>query len=80
MEQLEAFDKDEDDVGTSKKSRRSSNKSLGSAIDKNERKAVLHLDAIASWVAHSLCDGDVPIDEIHIELVDLIVHSVKSMP
>lgn len=80
MEQLEAFDKDEEEVGTSKKTRRSSNKSLGSAIDTNERKAVLHLDAIASWVAHSLCDGDIPIDEIQIELADLIVHSVKIMP
>jgi cohesin complex subunit SA-1/2 len=80
MEQLEAFDKDEEDVDTSKKSRRSSNKSLGSAIDSNERKAVLHLDAIASWVAHSLCDGDVPIEEIQIELADLIVNSVKNMP
>jgi hypothetical protein len=80
MEQLEAFDKDEEDVDTYKKSSRISNKSFGSVFDSNERKAVLHLDAIASWVANSLCDGDVPIVEIQIELVDLIVNSVKNMP
>jgi len=83
MEQLEAFDEDDESIEAEKgkKSRHSTgSQTLASTIDSSERRAVLHLDAIASWVAHSLCDGDIPIDEVQIELADLVVFSIRAMP
>ena len=37
-------------------------------------------DAIASWVAHELTDGQVPIEKIQIHLVNHIVQSLCQIP
>jgi len=64
LEQLEAFDGD----GENEKAA------------PNERKRAQQLDAIASYAAHSLTSGPVPIDKIHVEAADLLVKSLRQMP
>jgi len=74
MEQLEEFDDGDEDDGKGKK-----RKSNGSP-NKSDRRAAQRLDAIASWAAHTLTDGDVPLDKIQIDLVKHLVDSLRSMP
>jgi len=64
LDQLEAFD----DGGENEKA----------APD--ERKRAQQLDAIASYAAHTLTNGPVPIDKIRVEVCDLLVKSLRSMP
>jgi cohesin complex subunit SA-1/2 len=64
LEQLEAFD----DGGENEKAA------------PNERKRAQQLDAIASYAAHTLTNGPVPIDKIHVETADLLVKSLREMP
>ena len=71
MEQLEEFDDADADAGKSKKRR---------ASTRSDRRVAQRLDAIASWAAHTLTDGDVPIDKIQIKLVDHLVNSLRDMP
>lgn len=66
MEQLEEFDDKE----------KEDNNNPASSSD---RRSASQLDAIASWAAHTLTDGNVPIDKIKIHLVDYIVISLRSM-
>ena len=64
LEQLEAFDE-------------------GGENDKaapNERKRAQQLDAIASYAAHTLTNGKVPIDKIRVDEVDILVRSLRDMP
>mmetsp|Transcript_4325 Transcript_4325/g.8293 ORF Transcript_4325/g.8293 Transcript_4325/m.8293 type:complete len:1621 (+) Transcript_4325:123-4985(+) len=72
MEQLEEFD--EGDDKSSKK-----RKSLDNP-QPSDKKAAQRLDAIASWAAHTLTDGNVPLDKIQIGLVSHLVHSLRDMP
>lgn len=67
-EQLEAFDEDENNK---------QNRKGGKAL---ERWTVQRLDAIASWCAHSLTDGSIPMEKIRIELADQLVFSLREMP
>mmetsp|Transcript_24504 Transcript_24504/g.36303 ORF Transcript_24504/g.36303 Transcript_24504/m.36303 type:complete len:1119 (+) Transcript_24504:1970-5326(+) len=91
MEQLEAFDEgadedqeeedEEDDEEDNSPKNISSGKSRStSTADAAERRAAQRLDALASWAAHTLTDGPVPIDKIQVDLADFIVQSVRSMP
>lgn len=64
IEQLEAFD----DGGENEKAA------------PNEHKRAQQLDAIASFAAHTLTNGPVPIDKIHVKVVDLLVKSLREMP
>jgi hypothetical protein len=64
LEQLEAFD----DGGENDKAA------------PNERKRAQQLDAIASYVAHTLTNGPVPIDKIQVKAADLLVKSLREMP
>lgn len=64
IEQLEAFD----DGGENEKAA------------PNEHKRAQQLDAIASFAAHTLTNGPVPIDKIQVKLVDLLVKSLREMP
>ena len=75
MEQLEEFDDGDEEEKESSKKRKSS----GSAKT-SDRSTAQRLDAIASWAAHVLTNGDVPIDKIKIELVDHLVQSLRLMP
>jgi len=74
MEQLEEFDDGEEDAVKRKK--RKSSGTLGTS----DRRIAQRLDAIASWAAHTLTDGEVPIDKIQIHLVDYLVNSLRDMP
>jgi len=65
LDQLEAFD---DEDGENEK-----------AVP-DERKRAQQLDAIASYAAHTLTNGPVPIDRIRVEAVDLLVKSLREMP
>ena len=64
IEQLEAFD----DGGENEKAAPS------------EQKRAQQLDAIASYAAHTLTNGPVPIDKIQVQVVDLLVKSLRDMP
>jgi cohesin complex subunit SA-1/2 len=75
MEQLEEFD-DGDDEGNDKGKKR---KSLDNS-QPSDKKAAQRLDAIASWAAHTLTDGDVPLENIQIHLVNHLVNSLRDMP
>jgi hypothetical protein len=74
MEQLEEFDEGDAEEG-SKKKRKSVNN-----LNISDRKISQRLDAIASWAAHTLTDGEIPIDKIRINLVDHLVESLRDMP
>ena len=83
LEQLEAFDEgeedsDEEDVVAAARRRRG--KESTSASDSSDRRIAQRLDAIASWCAVLLTDGDVPIDHIRVERSDYLVHSLRAMP
>ncbi len=80
MEQLEDFDDGDDDgdmedIDEAKKKKR---KLVPSNV--SDRRMAQRLDAIASWAAHTLTAGKVPIEKIRIHLVDYLVHSLRSMP
>jgi Cohesin len=75
MEQLEEFD-DGDDEGDGKSKKR---KSLDNTPP-SDKKAAQRLDAIASWAAHTLTDGNVPLEKIQIDLVHHLVNSLRDMP
>lgn len=64
IEQLEAFD----DGGENEKAA------------PNEHKRAQQLDAIASFAAHTLTNGPVPLDKIQVKVVDLLVKSLREMP
>ena len=64
LEQLEAFD----DGGENEKAQ------------PNERKRAQQLDAIASYAAHTLTNGPVPIDKVEVKVADLLVKSLRDMP
>ncbi len=74
MEQLEEFE-DGDEVEENSKKRKSNGTPRAS-----DRMVAQRLDAIASWAAHTLTDGEVPIDKIQIHLVDHLVNSLRDMP
>ena len=76
MEQLEEFDEGNEDADEKGKKRRTS--ADHSKI--SDRKIAQRLDAIASWAAHTLTDGEIPIDKIRINLVDHLVDSLRDMP
>ena len=83
LEQLEAFDEgeedsDEEDVVAAARRRRG--KESTSASDSSDRRIAQRLDAIASWCAVLLTDGDIPIDKIRVKLSDYLVHSLRAMP
>jgi len=71
MEQLEAFDEGGDEK--TKKMKNNVSESM-------ERCVSLRIEALASWLAHTLSDGPIPIDNIKIDLVDYVVHSLREMP
>lgn len=73
MEQLEEFDEDDE---ADEKYVKGRNVSTGSS----DRTSAARLDAIASWAAHTLADGNVPIDKVRIHLVDHIIESLRTMP
>eukprot|EP00986_Skeletonema_menzelii_P009966 scaffold4669_cov108-Skeletonema_menzelii.AAC.3 len=62
LDQLEAFDDDNE------------------GSESSERKRAQQLDAIASYAAHAMTNGPVPIDKIKIEVADFIVQSLREMP
>ena len=72
MEQLEPFEEDSDVADNRKKSKATNLESV-------ERLATQRLDALASWLASSLTDGPVPLDNIRIELTDFLVVSLRNM-
>eukprot|EP00586_Coscinodiscus_wailesii_P000063 CAMPEP_0172480390 /NCGR_PEP_ID=MMETSP1066-20121228/5488_1 /TAXON_ID=671091 /ORGANISM="Coscinodiscus wailesii, Strain CCMP2513" /LENGTH=1957 /DNA_ID=CAMNT_0013241639 /DNA_START=101 /DNA_END=5974 /DNA_ORIENTATION=+ len=73
MEQLEAFDEDDDNENATV----ARNKGLG---ESQERQNALRLDALASWLAHTLTDGPVSMADLQIDLANYLVYSVKTMP
>jgi cohesin complex subunit SA-1/2 len=46
----------------------------------NQSQKVHQIDAIASWVAHGLCDGNIPLDNIRVHLTDYVIQSLSKMP
>eukprot|EP00957_Ditylum_brightwellii_P095227 7253100-Ditylum_brightwellii.AAC.1 len=73
MEQLEKFDDDDEDEDVGKNKNKKNSRV-------SDRRTAQRLDAIASWAAHTLTDGDVPIDKIEIHLVDHLVNSLRAIP
>ena len=66
---------------SSSKKRGSGSGQLSSrSLDSDGRSVVQRLDALASFAAHALTDGPVPIDHIRVELADLMVMSLRDMP
>lgn len=68
MEQLEAFDEGDDE------------KESPGRVELSERKRAQQLDAIASYAAHAMTNGDIPIDKIQVDLADFLVQSLRDMP
>jgi len=52
----------------------------GEGSESSERKRTQQLDAVASYAAHALTKGPIPIDKIKIEVADYIVQSLREMP
>ena len=73
MEQLEKFDDDNEDEDVGKNKNKKSSRV-------SDRRTAQRLDAIASWAAHTLTDGDAPIDKIEIHLVDHLVNYLRAIP
>jgi hypothetical protein len=73
MEELEKFDDDDEDEDVGKNKNKKSSRV-------SDRRTAQRLDAIASWAAHTLTDGDVPIDKIEIHLVDHLVNYLRAIP
>lgn len=65
MEQLESFDEENT----------SSNPS-----HTPERQKVDQIDAVATWVAHALSDGKIPMEHLRVHLTTFIVQSIRDMP
>ena len=83
MEQLEDFDDNEDDdIEDMEDSTTQLSKKKTKTVSSNisDRRLAQRLDAIASWAAHTLTAGKIPIEKIRIRLVDHLVHSIRSMP
>eukprot|EP00569_Conticribra_weissflogii_P004744 CAMPEP_0171342406 /NCGR_PEP_ID=MMETSP0878-20121228/14224_1 /TAXON_ID=67004 /ORGANISM="Thalassiosira weissflogii, Strain CCMP1336" /LENGTH=1813 /DNA_ID=CAMNT_0011845061 /DNA_START=84 /DNA_END=5525 /DNA_ORIENTATION=- len=68
LEQLEAFDEGDDE------------KESPGRVELSERKRAQQLDAIASYAAHAMTNGDIPIDKIQVDLADFLVQSLRDMP
>ena len=85
MEQLEDFDDGDDerdelddfDDESPKKKKKKKRGALSSHV--SDRKIAQRLDAIASWAAHTLTAGKVPIEKIRIRLVNHLVYSLRAM-
>jgi len=71
MEQLEAFDDGEE----TQKSKNAKGIKESLELRKSQR-----LDALASWLAHTLTDGPITIDAIQIDLANFLIHSMRNMP
>jgi len=83
MEQLEEFDEGNVEEGNMEKDGKAAKrggKSKSKKKSTNERLVAQRLDAIASWAAHNLTDGNVQLEKIKIHLVDHLVHSLRAMP
>lgn len=52
----------------------------GEGKDLSERERAQQLDAVASYAAHAMTNGPVPLDKIKIEVADFIVQSLRDMP
>ena len=70
LEQLDSFDTTEDD----------DNKSQFTTTTVSEKKQVERVEGIATWIAHQLVEGTVPIEHIRVELVDHVIRSLRDMP
>ncbi|KAG7357038.1 hypothetical protein IV203_001726 [Nitzschia inconspicua] len=46
----------------------------------NEKKLIERLASLAGWIANILSDGTIPVDQIHIHLVDNVVEALLDMP
>ena len=74
IEQLEPFDNgvdDENDLPIDAQQR---------GIQIPAKMARQRIDSVATWLAHTLSDGPVPLDKIHITLADHLVDSLRAMP
>lgn len=83
LEQLEAFDEgeeDSDEEGAATAARRRRSREATSATESSDRRIAQRLDAVASWCAVLLTDGEISIDHIKVELSDYLVHSLRAMP
>ena len=83
MEQLEEFDdggddEEEDDLPINFRFKSKSKSKSGPKVP--QRIARQRIDSLASWLAHSLSDGLVPLNQIQIKLADFIVTSLRAMP
>ena len=86
-EQLETFDNGEEEDGGAADAEEDSNEAAaprqkggGGTTQSSDRRIAVRLDSLASWTAHALTDGDIPLDEIRIGLADYVVYSLRSMP
>ena len=52
----------------------------GGGNDSSERERAKQLDSVASYAAHAMTNGPVPLDKIKIEVADFIVQSLRDMP
>lgn len=79
MEQLEEFDEGgaDEEEDTVPLNVRFSNKN---DIVISDRVAQKRLDSLASWLAHALSDGPVPLNQIQIRLANFVVTSLRYMP
>ena len=80
MEQLEAFDEDGEVEENGAFDSTNHSKSEKQSTELSHRRISQRLDAIASWAAHALTDGQVPIEKIKVHLVDLLIISLRDMP
>jgi len=94
MDQLEAFDdglmdedededdkdSEEDDEKSAKRSRRWSRDKKASLVHSEDTMAAKKIGTLAGWIAHSLTNGPIPLDQIRLSLTDYVVESLRSMP
>ena len=51
-----------------------------SLVQSVEKMTIQRLDALAAWLAHTLTDGPIKLEDIRIDLADCLVESLRSMP
>ncbi|GMH47081.1 hypothetical protein TrRE_jg2259 [Triparma retinervis] len=69
IEQIEAFDDDEEELAAQ-----------GINSGDEERAIVAKVDALASWIASSITGPDTAVEKARVRLTDLVVESLRSIP
>eukprot|EP00547_Thalassionema_nitzschioides_P014618 CAMPEP_0194233122 /NCGR_PEP_ID=MMETSP0158-20130606/1202_1 /TAXON_ID=33649 /ORGANISM="Thalassionema nitzschioides, Strain L26-B" /LENGTH=1373 /DNA_ID=CAMNT_0038965965 /DNA_START=18 /DNA_END=4139 /DNA_ORIENTATION=+ len=79
MDQLEAFDDQEEEEQKPTKNSTWKRDKKASLVKTKEIGIAKKLSALASWVAHSLTNGPIPLEHLRLELTDYVIESLRSM-